>query len=87
MTFYLQCQGQTIPPPSLIYTDLNETFQAAMAYVILSRITSLEQLYMASFDEKKIYCNKDAKEESERLRKKALNLQVILVSIVLFSFF
>ena len=57
-----------------------------MAYVILSRITSLEQLYMATFDEKKIYCNKDAKDESERLRKKALNLQVIIISIVI-SFF
>ena len=56
-----KCQGQSIFPPNCIFTDLNETFQAAMAYVILSRITSLEQLYLKEFDQKKVYCNKDAK--------------------------
>lgn len=46
-----------------------------MAYVILSRITCLEQLHLQQFDEKKIYCDRQAKEEAERLRKRALNLQ------------
>ena len=46
-----------------------------MAYVILSRITSIDQLFLKKFDQKKIYCNKDAKEEVAKLNAKALNLQ------------
>lgn len=61
--------------PNSIYGDLNETFQAAMAYVILSRITSIKQLYLKEFDQKKIYCNAVAKREAQRLRKRAINIQ------------
>ena len=43
--------------PMVIYGDLNETFQAGMVYVILSRIVSISQLYLKKFDEDKIYCN------------------------------
>ena len=71
-----KCQGQSIFPPNCIYTDLNETFQAAMAYVILSRVTSLDQLFLKDFDQKKIYCNKEAKGEVAKLKAKALNIQV-----------
>ena len=46
-----------------------------MAYVILSRITSIDQLYLKEFEQKKIYCNKDAKNEVAKLNAKALNLQ------------
>ena len=71
-----KCQGQSIFSPNCIFTDLNETFQAAMAYVILSRVTSLDQLFLKEFDERKIYCNKEAKNEVARLEAKALNLKV-----------
>ena len=69
-----KCQGQSIFPPNSIFTDLN-TFEAAMAYVILSRITSLDQLYLKELDHKQIYCNKNAKEEVNKLKSKAINLQ------------
>ena len=46
-----------------------------MSYVILSRITSLDQLYLKEFDQKKIYCSSVAKKEAQRLRKRAINLQ------------
>ena len=46
-----------------------------MAYVILSRITSIDQLFLKEFEQKKIYCNKDAKDEVAKLNAKALNLQ------------
>ena len=51
-----------------------------MAYVILSRITSIQQLYLKEFDQekiqKKIYCNAVAKKEAQRLRARAINIQV-----------
>ena len=59
--------------PNSIYSDLNETFQAAMSYVVLSRITNIKQLYLKEFDQKKIYCNKVAKREAQRLRARAIN--------------
>ena len=69
-----KCQGQSIFPPNSMFTDLH-TFEAAMAYVILSRITSLDQLYLKELDPKQIYCNKTAKEEVTKLKSKAKNLQ------------
>ena len=62
--------------PNSIYGDLNETFQAAMAYVILSRITSIKQLYLKEFDQKKIYCSAVAKREAQRLRARAINMKL-----------
>ena len=59
--------------PNAIYTDLNETFQAAMSYVILSRITNIGQLYLKDFKQSKIYCNPVAKREAKRLRARAIN--------------
>ena len=51
-----------------------------MAYVILSRITGIQQLYLKEFDqkkiEKKIFCNAVAKKEAQRLRARAINIQV-----------
>ena len=61
--------------PNSIYGDLNETFQAAMAYVILSRITSIKQLYLKEFHQKKIYCSAVAKKEAQKLRARAINIQ------------
>ena len=67
-----QCQGQTIKPPIKILADLNETFQSAMCYVILSRIVNLTQLYLKPFDQKKIHCNEAAKTEAMRIKKNSL---------------
>ena len=69
----IQSQGQTISEPNSVYTDLNETFQAAMSYVILSRITSIGQLYLKEFNQKKIYCSLAAKWEAVRLSERAIN--------------
>ena len=68
----MQCQGQTIKPPIKILADLNESFQSAMAYVILSRIVNMTQLYLKQFDQKKIYCNEAAKTEAMRIKKNSL---------------
>jgi hypothetical protein len=56
-----------------MFADLNETFGAAMCYVILSRIMCLEQLLLSKFNPGKIYCNEDAKAEALRIKERALN--------------
>jgi hypothetical protein len=71
----LQCQGSTIQKPAKVYADLNETFGAAMCYVILSRIMCLKQLVLAPFNQAKIYCNEEAKAEALGIRDRALNRQ------------
>ena len=71
----LQSQGITVFQPNSVYTDLNECFGAAMAYVILSRITGVKQLFLKKFDQKKIYCSAVAKAEAMRLRARAINHQ------------
>ena len=68
-----QCQGATICKPEKILADLNETFQAAMCYVILSRIMSITQLMLLDFDQSKIYCNELAKSEAQKLQERAIN--------------
>jgi hypothetical protein len=46
-----------------------------MSYVKLSRITNIKQLYLAEFDQKKIYCSSVAKKEAQKLRARAINFQ------------
>ena len=59
-----------------MFTDLNEVFQAAMAYVILSRVTGIEQVFIRpGFKQDKIYCSTLAKAEAQKLRTRAINLQ------------
>ena len=51
-----------------------DTFAAAMVYVMLSRVCTLEQIYILNkFDEAKMYPNTKALEELERLDKISLN--------------
>ena len=73
---YFQCQGVTVYKPNEIQADLNETFQAAMCYVILSRVMCIQQLFLLPFDQSKIYCNENAKLEAEKLKENALNRRV-----------
>ena len=46
-----------------------------MAYVILSRVTCLNQIFLSKFNPKKIYCSLDARSEVEGLRKRAMKLK------------
>ena len=39
-------QGQTVKKPRKVVIDLESVFQPAMAYVMLSRVESIEQLYI-----------------------------------------
>ena len=67
-------QGQTVANPQKVVLDLKSVFEAAQAYVMLSRVQALEQVYiLKELPENKIYANILAKLEIERLLTVSLN--------------
>ena len=67
-------QGSTIPKPQKAVINTNDSFGAAMIYVMLSRVCSLSQIYILDeFDESKMYPNIQALEEMERLNNISQN--------------
>ena len=67
-------QGATVRKPSSLVIDLRSVRQAAEAYVMLSRIQAIKQLFiLESVPENKIYSSIQALEELDRLSKLALN--------------
>ena len=61
-------QGQTVKSPQKVAIDVRSVFEAAQAYVMLSRVQELEQLYiLEELPEDKIYSNPAAMVEIERL--------------------
>ena len=67
-------QGQTVKKPRKVVVDLRSVFQPAMAYVMLSRVESIEQLFILDkFVETKIYGNQDAIRELEKMNKMSMN--------------
>ena len=70
-----KCQGQSILKPTPVKTDLNECFQPAMGYVILSRVESLSQMHFTQFNHKKVYCSPTAKTEVRKLEERAMKMK------------
>ena len=67
-------QGQTVCKPNKIVVDLRTVFVAAMAYVILSRVQEIAQLFILDcVPTKKIYADPNALLEFERLNSISLN--------------
>ena len=67
-------QGATIPKPRKVILNVTDTFAAAMVYVMLSRVCTLKQIFILNqFEESKMYPNKKALEELERLDQTSLN--------------
>ena len=69
-------QGQTIKKPNFLVVDLRRVREAAQAYVILSRVQSLTQLFILEdvcID--KIYASSLALDELARMNQVALNLK------------
>jgi ATP-dependent DNA helicase PIF1 len=67
-------QGQTIERPLKCVIDLRSVFEGAQAYVMLSRIKELKQLYiLEELPENKIYPIQKALEEIRRLQQVSIN--------------
>ena len=67
-------QGQTVCKPNKIVIDLRTVFTAAMAYVMLSRVQEISQLFiLGSVPVKKIYADPQALMELERLERISMN--------------
>ena len=67
-------QGQSTLAPAKVVLDIDSSFQAAMVYVMLSRVQRMDQIYiLGKFNPKKISCIKASLEESERLERISIN--------------
>ena len=67
-------QGATIPKPQKVIVNVDDTFGAAMVYVMLSRVCSLQQILLLNdFPESKMYPDMRALAELNRLDKISLN--------------
>ena len=67
-------QGQTIQMPTKVVLDLNSVFEDAQAYVMLSRVQQLEQIYILnSLDQSKIRTSRIALQELHRMQSISLN--------------
>jgi hypothetical protein len=66
-------QGQTIKKPYKMVSDLATIFQANQAYVVLSRVQSIEQIYFTRCPTKKIYCSDICRKKCEQIKQISLN--------------
>ena len=70
-------QGQTVKKPQKVIIDVKSVFQPAMAYVMLSRVESLDQLFILDkFDETKIYASDAAIKELEKMNRISINERI-----------
>ena len=69
-------QGQSIPSPLKVGMDIGSVFEAAQAYVMLSRVQSIDQVYIANnIDEKKLMFAEKALDELNRLQAEAESMR------------
>ena len=67
-------QGQTLEKPSKVCVDIRRTRNGGQAYVALSRIKELEQLFiLGELPDNKMYPNHKALDEIERLEQISIN--------------
>ena len=66
--------SQTIPAPMTVALDLKSVFDPAQAYVMLSRVQSLEQIFIVDcLKSEKINIANTALKELQRLQKISIN--------------
>ena len=67
--------GQTVRYPQKVVIDLRSVFEAAQAYVMLSRVQELEQMFiLQDLPKDKIYANHKELTETERLLGVSMNM-------------
>ena len=68
-------QGQTIQNPTKVVLDINSVFEDAQAYVMLSRVQQLEQVFILGvLDESKIRTSRVALYELQRMKSLSANI-------------
>jgi hypothetical protein len=67
-------QGQTIPKPLGLAAHMASVFSAGQAYVILSRVQALSQLYLINFSSSQIKISLDALKITTDITRNTLNL-------------
>ena len=65
-------QGISVKAPTALVGDMDSCFQAAMVYVMLSRIQNFGQLYLRSFNPEKITVWPEALREAKKIRENSL---------------
>ena len=74
-------QGQTVPKPVMLVADFSRVFEAAQAYVMLSRVQELQQLVVIDCVQKeKMYPSEKTMAELERMKLNMLNSNTHLTS-------
>ena len=73
--FYIELfQGQTVGKPNALVVDVTSVHQPGMAYVMFSRVQSLEQLHIVnSVDPEKITVNDKVIQEALRMQSVSVN--------------
>lgn len=68
-------QGANIKSPTPLVADIASVHKRGhgMAYVALGRIQNMDQLYLKSFEPKKIMVSKEAEREAQRIERDAIN--------------
>ena len=67
-------QGATVVKPNKLVVDLRTVFEDAMAYVMLSRVEDINQLYIVgSLPESKLRASKKCLDELENLTRRSIN--------------
>ena len=67
-------QGKTIQSPMTVAMDIKTVWEPAQAYVMLSRVQSIEQIFIVGeLPSEKIYTKKAAEEELKRLEDISIN--------------
>ena len=68
----------TVKKPNCLVVDLRGRMQAAMAYMMFSRVQEMNQLFvLGSLPENKIFPSPDALEELERMNNVCINKQIL----------
>ena len=65
-------QGINVKAPTALVGDMESCFQPAMAYVMLSRIQNINQLYLKSFAPKWLKAWPPALKEAKKIREESL---------------
>ena len=67
-------QGLTIPAPAKVVIDISKSFEPAQAYVMLSRVQSIDQIFILdTYKKEKIRANQVGMDELKRLSEISLN--------------